>query len=97
MNEPEFSPKSRGDLQSILEFISRDNAKAAVSFVDQLIDRCRMLSRFPEMGTLREELVPGLRSFAVGNYVIYYFNQSERIRIERVLHGALDTSAIFGE
>ncbi len=49
------------------------------------------------MGRKREELAPLLRSFPVGNYVIFYRPASGGIQIIRVLHGARDVSKLFGD
>ncbi len=86
----EFSPLSLEDLRTILEFVSRDRPRAAVNFVAQIEKRCQLLSTFPEIGTARFDLLPGLRLFTFCGYGIYYRTLSEVIRIERVLHPALE-------
>ena len=96
MNLPEISPRAVVDLDEILEFIARDKPQAAVKFVARLKDRCRLLADFPELGTRREDLMAGLRSSSVGNYVIYYRPITARVRIERVLHAARDVESLFG-
>ncbi|MBT7959926.1 MAG: type II toxin-antitoxin system RelE/ParE family toxin [Akkermansiaceae bacterium] len=45
------------------------------------------LSLFPEVGRLRKEFQPIVRSLPVGNYVIF-FRESSPLEIIRVLHGA---------
>ena len=47
------------------------------------------------MGRSREELVPKLRSFPVGNYVIFYQPISDGVEIVRVLHGSRDIESLF--
>ena len=42
------------------------------------------------MGTARDRLAPGLRSFHVGNYLVFYRPVQDRIELVRVLHGARD-------
>ena len=86
----EFSPLSLADLRTILEFISYDKPQAAMNFVAQIEKRCQLLSTFPEIGTARFDLLPGLRLFTFRGYGIYYRTLSESIRIERVLHPALE-------
>ena len=49
----------------------------------------------PDMGRLREDLSAGLRSFSVGNYVIFYRPMKGGIEIARVLHGARDFPPLF--
>ena len=36
----------------------------------------------------RSDIVPGVRSFPVGNYLIFYRETGQGIEIIRVLHGA---------
>ncbi len=95
MSEPSFSPLAIMDLNDILEYIARDKPLAAVRFVEKLEEQCRMLARFPLIGASREGLLPGLRVFPVGNYVIYYSPQGDTVRIERVLHGVRDADSLF--
>lgn len=85
-----FSEKFLSDLEDILRFISRDKPEAAIRFVDKLEKECELLSQFPELGAKREELAAGLRLFTFRGYGIYYRNLEDRVRIERVLHSALD-------
>jgi toxin ParE1/3/4 len=54
------------------------------------------LRQFPEIGTTREQLAPGLRALPYRDYVIYYLAQPDELVIVRVLHGARDARAIFG-
>ena len=47
------------------------------------------------MGRLRVELAPELRSFAVGDYVIFYRFKEREIFVARVLSGDRDLEHIF--
>jgi len=47
------------------------------------------------MGRARDELVPGVRCFPVGRYVVFYVPLDDGIDIVRVLHGARDIDAVF--
>jgi len=49
-----------------------------------------MLMENPLAGRERRELRTGLRSFAVGNYVIFYIPLPDGIEIIRVMHGRQD-------
>jgi len=46
-------------------------------------------------GRKRDELHPGLKSFPVGMYLIFYLPISGGIQIVRVLHGMMDIDAYF--
>jgi len=47
------------------------------------------------MGRQRNELRPGYRSFAVGQYLILYRAVEKRVEIMHVLHGKRDLDALF--
>jgi toxin ParE1/3/4 len=59
-------------------------------------DRFLLLARHPHIGRPRDEdLRPGLRSFTVGKYLIFYRVEGEDVLILRVLHGRRDIESIF--
>lgn len=95
MNQPYFSPASRRDLLEILEYISRDKPGAARKHVERLEEACRMLAKNSELGSLREDLLPCLRSWSVGNYVVFYRPTNDGIDVVRVLHGARDIGTLL--
>lgn len=84
----EISPLAERDLEAIGDFIADDNPLRAVSFVAELRMQCAEISKAPLACHARPELGEGIRSCAYGNYVI---------RIVRVLHGAMDIAAQFGD
>ncbi len=47
------------------------------------------------MGRKRDSLVTSLRSFPVGNYLIFYCPVNKGIEVIRVLHGARDIQNLF--
>ena len=53
-----------------------------------------MLLRQPRAGRRRDELMPGLRSFPFGAYVVFYRELHGGIRVIRILHGARDIERI---
>jgi toxin ParE1/3/4 len=75
--------------------------EASVETVDHLIDeivrRVMLLSKQPEAGRLREDIAPLIRSFVVGNYIIYYRPNTPAVVIARVLHGSRDQRSAFEE
>jgi toxin ParE1/3/4 len=48
------------------------------------------LAQRPLMGRARPELAPDLRSFVVGNYVLFHRPLSDGILLVPVLHGSRD-------
>jgi toxin ParE1/3/4 len=89
------TPEAEEDLVEIALYIEGDNPDAADRLLDQFDQTFQRLSEFPLMGRHRDELAAGLRSFPVGNYVIYYLPLRDGIDVVRVLHGARDVRRIF--
>jgi toxin ParE1/3/4 len=90
-------PQAEDDLDEIWWYIAQDNLTAADGFLDKIEEHCRTIARTPYIGRSRDELMPGLRSFAIGNYLIFYipFEGGGGIDVVRVLHGARDIEALF--
>lgn len=89
-----FSDAAKRDLRQIGAYIRKDSRRAAKQVVDELRRVCRKtLVLFPEVGTMRDDLSPGLRCFSVGNYVIY-FRGRDPVFIVRVIHGARDERSL---
>ena len=88
-------PLARTDLAEIWDFIAVESPDRADALLRRMAATMRRLGSNPSMGRRREELLPELRSFAVGSYVIFY--QFDRVGIEviRVLHGARDIPSLF--
>ena len=79
------------DLLAIGRAIRRDNPARALTFVDELYERCRQLAETP----LAFPLLPkwedrGVRRRPYGNYLIFYRFGTTTVDILHVLHGAMD-------
>lgn len=83
------------DVTEVAFRIAQENPKAADDWLELIDKKCRTLARMPEMGRKRFDLAPDLRSFAVGNFVIFYRPGSDGIQVIRVLHGARDIPTLF--
>jgi toxin ParE1/3/4 len=82
-------------LDAIWDYIGIENhhPAAADRLLDTFCEKSVLLAAHPLIGEQRpdlDDLVPGVRAFAVGNYVIYYQPAAAGVRIVRVLHGARD-------
>jgi toxin ParE1/3/4 len=90
-------PKALADLTDIWAYIAEDSIRHADAFAARLNQEFRMLARRLELGRARPELLANLRSFPVGNYVIFYLPRPRGIEVIRVLHGARDLKPLIGE
>ncbi len=70
---------------------------AADGIIDAITEHFYALAQYPRMGRSRDDLRPGLRSFAVGEYVIVYSIENEDVEILRVFHGRQDIAGQFGQ
>ena len=90
----EFAPEAVTQLAAIEEYIIGAGAPvAAIRHVDAIVAYCESLETFPERGTRRDDLFPGLR---VTNYrsaaVIAFLVDAERevVSILGVFYGGQD-------
>ena len=90
-------PQAKEDLLDIWCYIAQDSPKAADAWIDQLVDAARRLAANPGMGRLRPELLPGIRSFPVGNYILFYLEINKGIDLVRVLSAYRNLDALFQE
>lgn len=59
-----FAPEAQQQLDAIEDYISLASGYAAVAeqFVDGIVAYCESFETFPERGTQRDDLLPGLRT-----------------------------------
>jgi toxin ParE1/3/4 len=88
-------PEAANDLEDIWWYIAQDNPQEADRLLDRIQEKLLLLVEFPHMGISQDELVSGLRSSTVGNYLIFYFPLEDGIDVVRVLHGARELETIF--
>jgi toxin ParE1/3/4 len=95
MSQYRVSDAAKSDLDSIWLYIAQDSPDMADRFIRSLVGRFSLLASMPEIGRQREELAARLRSFPVGNYVIFYRPMQNGVEIARILHGARDYPPLF--
>jgi len=83
------------DLEDIWSYIAEDNIRAADSLYRRIHAKFHLLSETPDIGRLRPEIGEDIRSFPVGNYVVFYKTVREGVYISRVLHGKRDILSEF--
>lgn len=84
------SRRAERDFIEIWTYAAGDDAGAATSLLERLEDQARFLAEFPKIGTPRFDLGRDLRSFVVGNYLIFYRPIPDGIRLVRILNAARD-------
>jgi toxin ParE1/3/4 len=76
-------------------YIAEDSPRQADAFATKVNRDFLALARHPNIGRVRPELLPELRSFPGGRYVIFYLPRSRGIEVVRVLHGSRDLDLLF--
>ena len=90
-----ITPRASKDLNEIHDYMAKNSVSRAANFIDLIEDDCKIISESPMIGRARDELFPGIRSFSVGDYIIFYRVVNLGIEIIRVLHGSRDIFRIF--
>lgn len=92
------SPLSVLDYEVIWDYIAKDDPLAADRLISTFEQQLSLLATMPAMGKPELDLAPNLRSFPVGNYLIFYREIADGIQLVRALHGARDISSeYFGD
>lgn len=89
------TPRSRRDALDIWLHIAANDISAADRLLDKLDETLRSLAESPEMGRARPELLPMLRSFPVGSYLLFYRPRRDGIELLRIVHGARRLRSLF--
>lgn len=91
------SPQADSDLDDIWLYIASESGSVDVAdrVIDSIVGRFLLLARYPRIGRSRDELRTGLRSFPVGDYVVFYRISGEYVVILRVLHGRRDIERLL--
>ena len=95
MSSYHFSSDAHADLEEISLYILDLNPVAANHFLDALEKTCELLAKHPGIGRLRPELGEGVRSFSVGNYLVFYTAAKDGIDVARVIYGGRDLPSAF--
>ena len=93
-----FTHSAQINLGKIADYIEATSGSlsAAERFVGELIDKCQDLAALPGMmGKARDELLPGIRSTACGNYVIFYRYGDDTFEVVSILEGHRDIARYF--
>ena len=90
-----WTPKAREDLLELYFAIGRENVNAAERWFDRIEQVTDLLARTPLLETARDGLRPGLRSFPVGNYLIFFAPISSGLEVVRIIDGRRNYPELF--
>ena len=87
--------RAERDIDQITDWIARDNEIAAIKWLSELDEKLSIIAQSPGIGTDRSNLRPGVRSYAFGNYLIFFKVNKSGVVVLRIIHGARDYPAFF--
>jgi plasmid stabilization system protein ParE len=91
----ELSGFIESDLEAIANFIAQDNPTRAVTFIQEIRAKTRLVAKQPLTFQLRPEIGEGARITIVGRHVILFRVIGQIVRIERVVFGGRDLPALL--
>jgi toxin ParE1/3/4 len=91
-----LTPEARTDLTKLYLYIAKKSGEArAADYVERIETYCMGLVNFPERGTLRDDLRPGLRVVGFERRVSIAFHLGAgTVTIDRILYGGRDLGAL---
>jgi len=88
MSQARILKSALADLDEIWLYIARDSIEAAERLVERIERTARRLAFMPGIGRKRDELQPGLLSYPLGNYILFYRRTKSGIDLLHVYHGS---------
>lgn len=83
----ELSSFVEDDLETIGDFIARDNPSRAVTFIHELREKLGRVGRNPLLYQLRPDIGNDARVASFGRYVILFRVTPNAVRVERIVSG----------
>ncbi len=84
------------DIEEIADYIARQSGlETAERFLNKLDAKFSRIAQFPNLGRQRDEILQGLRSLPVEQYLIFYTVSQTSVDILRVVSGYRNLTALF--
>ena len=95
MNSFRLTNQAQSDIHESWSHIADNSPGAADHWAEVMYDKFMTIAQHPGMGREQSNISPNLRSFVVGNYIIFYRAVANGIEVVRVLHGARNIEELF--
>ena len=93
-----ITAEAERDLEGIGDYIAKDNLPRALSFIEELREKCLSLADAPLAFPLAPRYeIHGVRRRIHGNYLIFYRIEGKQVVVLHILHGAMDYAGILFE
>jgi len=94
-----FSPEAQTDLLHLYNHIASDSGPdRALAYTERIAAHCMGFADFPERGTQRDDLRPGLRTTGFARRITIAFHiMVDTVTIDRILYGGRDLGGALAE
>jgi toxin ParE1/3/4 len=95
-----FRPAAEADLVGLYEYIAETagSTRIAVGYIDRIEAACMALADFPERGTRRDDILPGLRTVGFERRATIAFRVlRKRVEIVTIAYGGRDFESSLRE
>ncbi len=94
-----WTPRAATDLEAIVFYVAdrESRPRTALQLSRDIVAKCEAYASNPELGTRRDDLLPGVRIMRHKRYVIIYRATKDGIEVLRVIDGARDFPALLGQ
>lgn len=84
-----FRPSAQSDLLALFQYIARDSgSERARGYLSRMTGACQALALFPERGTRRDDLSPGIRTIGFERRVTIAFRViGDAVEIVAIAYG----------
>lgn len=83
-----FTRQAESDLENIADYIALDSPGRAVSFVQEMRERCHRIADAPRGYQLTSEYGEQVRKVPFGNYLLLYTIVEEDVIVLHIAHSA---------
>jgi toxin ParE1/3/4 len=92
-----FTPLAQRQLEKLHDDIAADaNEERADGYISRIVDFCNGFTTFPQRGTQRDDILPGLRVTGFERRVtVAFIVTTDAVLIEGVFYGGQDFEATF--
>ena len=91
-----FTKQAETDLEQIADYIALDNPIRALSFIEEIEQKCLSIGDIPKAFPIVSELIElGIRKRVYQNYSIFFCIESNQVFIIRILNSAMNYTALF--
>jgi toxin ParE1/3/4 len=83
----DLSPNAEHDLRSIAQYTRESwGSRQEVNYTNAIIEALERIRSYPDIGQIREDIGPNVRSLTVRQHVIIYRVVGQVIDVSRIVH-----------